>query len=88
MARQTRIAVIVALGAALALGACGRKGPLDPPGAPQEAPEGTPNPAAKPDGVTNPDGTPEPVAKPDAATTLPRPTPVPLAKPDGTQPTP
>ncbi len=76
MAHQARAAVILVLGAALALGACGRKGPLDPPGAPQSAPQDAP------------DGTPNPAPKPDEATILKRPTPVPLAKPDAAQPKP
>lgn len=67
MARQTATAMILVLGAGLALGGCGRKGPLEPPGAPQgtEAPAGTPTPEAKPEKVDHPPGTPVPSAKPE-----------------------
>ena len=72
MARQAQAAIVLLLGAALVLGACGRKGPLDPPGgAPQEAPAGTPNPEPKPDAATT-----------DQPQTLKRPTPMPTAKPE------
>ncbi|BCW90090.1 hypothetical protein sos41_32580 [Alphaproteobacteria bacterium SO-S41] len=60
------------------LGACGRKGPLDPPGgASQEAPAGTPNPEPKPD-----------EAKPAGAKISPRVAPEPQAKPEAVKPTP
>lgn len=56
MARQARLAVILALGAALALAGCGRKGPLERPG--ETAPEAAPTPA--PESAPAPTPTPTP----------------------------
>lgn len=66
MARQARIAVILALGAGLALAGCGRKGPLERPGAPPEAAT-APQPEPKPADAAVPGGAPQPTPKPGAA---------------------
>jgi predicted small lipoprotein YifL len=54
-----RLALIGALAASLGLGACGRKGPLDPP--PGASLEGEPQPNVAPGLISTNRGTPKPI---------------------------
>lgn len=73
--RFTHLAVISALAAALALGGCGRKGPLDPPPGPGAATAPAAKPAAPGLGL-RPVATAEKPAQPPSFNSQGKPTPI------------